>query len=73
MTPPGIRIDSNCSYLDGLPDEKRREIMRLLVDQVLIKGANNVWITLAIPTEEFVSIEKEESQFLWQVTVTCQY
>ena len=49
--------------LDDLPDEKRRDVLRLLVDQVLVDRNNNVSITLGIPTEDFVSIEKEESRF----------
>ena len=42
--------------LDDLPDEKRREVLRLLLDGVTIDGQNNLNLTLAIPTEEFVSI-----------------
>ena len=48
--------------LDDLPDEKRRDVLRLLVDQVLVDRNNNVNITLGIPTEDFVSIENEESR-----------
>ena len=48
--------------LDDLPDEKRRDVLRLLVDQVLVDRNNNVNITLGIPTEDFVSIEKDESR-----------
>ena len=48
--------------LDNLPDEKRRDVLRLLVDQILVDRNNNVSITLGIPTEDFVSIEKEESR-----------
>ena len=48
--------------LDGLPDEKRRDVLRLLVDQVLVDRNNNVSITLGIPTEDFASIENEESR-----------
>ena len=47
--------------LDDLPQEKRRDVLRLLVDQVLIDRDNNVSITLGIPTENLTSIEKEES------------
>ena len=47
--------------LDDLPQEKRRDVLRLIVDQVLIDRDNNVSITLGIPTENFTSIEKEES------------
>ena len=47
--------------LDELPDEKRRDVLRLLVDQVVIDGDNNVSITIGIPIEEFVSIDKKET------------
>ena len=47
--------------LDDLPDEGRREVLRLLLDGVTIDGENNVNLTLAIPTEEFVSIETPTS------------
>ena len=47
--------------LDDLPQEKRRDVLRLIVDQVLIDRDNNVSMTLGIPTENFTSIEKEES------------
>ena len=49
--------------LDELPDDKRRDVLRLLVDQVVIDGDNNVSITLGISTEDFVSIEESESRF----------
>ena len=49
--------------LDDLPQEKRRDVLRLIVDQVLIDRDNNVSITLGIPTENFTSIEKEESPY----------
>ena len=42
--------------LDDLPQEKRRDVLRLLLDEVTIDGENNVNFTLAIPTEELVSI-----------------
>ena len=38
--------------------------MRLIVDQIVIDGVNNVSITLGIPTEDLVSIEKEVSPYL---------
>ncbi len=38
--------------LDDLPDEKRRDVLRLLVDQVLVDRDNNISITLGIPTED---------------------
>ncbi len=49
--------------LDGLPDEKRRDVLRLLVDQITIDCENNVNITLGIPTEDIMSFEEEESRF----------
>ena len=42
--------------LDDLPQEKRRDVLRLLLDEVTIDGENNVNLTLAVPTEELVSI-----------------
>ena len=43
--------------LDDLPDEERREVLRLLLEGVTIDRNNNLNLTLAIPTEQFVSIE----------------
>ena len=48
--------------LDGLPAEERRDILRLIVDQIAIDRDNSVTITLGIPTQGFVSIEKEGSR-----------
>ena len=48
--------------LDDLPAEERREILRLIVDQIAIDRDNSVTITLGIPTQGFVSIEKEGSR-----------
>ena len=42
--------------LDDLSSEERRNVLLLLVDQVLINRDNNVNITLAIPTKDLVSI-----------------
>ena len=47
--------------LDELPDEKRRDVLRLLVDQVVIDQDNNVKITLGIASEDLMSIEEAES------------
>ena len=57
--------------LDDLPDEKRRDVLRLLVDQVLVDRNNNISITLGIPTEDFVSIENEESRYLRRLLADC--
>ena len=48
--------------LDDLSPEERREVLRLIVDQIVIDRDNNVSITLGIPIEDFVSIEKEASR-----------
>ena len=49
--------------LDDLPDEERREVLRLLLEGVTIDRENNVNLTLAIPTEQFVSIETPGSAY----------
>ncbi len=48
--------------LDDLPAEERRDILRLIVDQIAIDGGNSVSITLGIPTQGSVSNEKEGSR-----------
>ena len=42
--------------LDDLPDEGRRDLLKLLLEQVVIDRDNNVRLTLGIPTENLVSI-----------------
>ena len=42
--------------LDNLPDKERRDVLRLLLDGVTIDRYNNVNLTLAIPTDDLVSI-----------------
>ena len=37
--------------LDGLPDEERREVLNLLLDEATIDGQNRVALTLAIPAD----------------------
>ncbi len=49
--------------MDDLPDEKRRDVLRLLVDQISVDGDNKIGITLGIPTENLVSIENEASPY----------
>ena len=44
--------------LDGLSDEGRREVLQLLLDGATIDKHNNVNLTLAIPTEDVVSIAR---------------
>ena len=58
--------------LDDLPQEKRRDVLRLLVDQVLIDHNNNVSITLGIPTEHLTSFEKGESRFQCPTTAIAR-
>ncbi len=54
--------------LEDLPGEKRRDVLRLLVDQVVIDRDNNVSITLGIAAENLMSIEESESPCLCQTT-----
>ena len=49
--------------LDDLTDEERREVLRLLLDGATIDRRNNVDLTLAIPTEDVVSIAGQRSPF----------
>ncbi len=46
--------------LDDLPQEERREVLRLLLDGATIDRHNQVNLTLAIPTEDFLSIAGPE-------------
>ena len=48
--------------LDKLSSEERRDVLRLIVDRIVIDRDNMVSITLGIPAEDLVSIEKEESR-----------
>ena len=50
--------------LDDLSDDGRREVLELLLDGVTIDRENNVEITLAVPTEDVVSIEPPASDSL---------
>ena len=52
--------------LDEVPFEQRRDILKLLLDQVVIDGNNNVRFTLGIPTEGFVSNTNSETTFAIQ-------
>ncbi len=47
--------------VDDLPPEDLREVLRLIVDEIVIDRSNHVTITMGIPTDELVSIEKEAS------------
>ena len=49
--------------LDGLPDEGRREVLQLLLDGATIDRDNNIEITLAVPIDDFVSIEPPVSGY----------
>ncbi|MDE2860913.1 MAG: recombinase family protein [Chloroflexota bacterium] len=48
--------------LDDLTDEERREALGLLLDEATIDGSNNVELTLAIPTEDVVSIAGQNTR-----------
>ena len=50
--------------LDDLPDEQRRDVLRLIVEEIVVDGDNNVRITLGIPAKRLVSFAKERSRFL---------
>ena len=43
--------------LDDLPDEGRREVLQILLDGATIDRDNNLNLTLAVPMDDFVSIE----------------
>ena len=48
--------------LDDLPDEQRRELLNLLLEEAAIDGENRVTLTLAIPADEdLVSIAEPRS------------
>ncbi len=49
--------------LDDVPFEKRQDILKLLLDQVVIDRDNNVRLTLGIPTEDLVSTKNSETKF----------
>ena len=49
--------------LDDLSGKERREVLRLILDGATIDGSNNVDLTLAIPTEDVVSIAGQETPF----------
>ena len=46
--------------LDKLSSEERRDVLRLIVDEIVIDSDSRVNITLGIPAEDLVSFEKEE-------------
>ena len=43
--------------LDDLPQEKGRDVLRLLLDEVTIDGENKVNLTLAVPGEELCRLD----------------
>ena len=49
--------------LDDLPDEQRRDVLRLIVEEIVVDGDNNVRITLGIPAKSLVSFAKERSRW----------
>ena len=55
--------------LDDLPQEKGRDVLRLLLDEVTIDGESKVNLTLAVPREELcrwiTGISLSQSQFCW--------
>ena len=55
--------------LDDVPYEQRWDILKLLLDQVVIDRDNNIRLTLGIPTEDMVSIRYPETGFASQRTL----
>ena len=49
--------------LDDLTDEGRRKVLQFLLDGATIDSGYNVQITLAVPVDDFVSIEPPVSAF----------
>ena len=47
--------------IDNLPPEDLREVLRLVVDEIVIDRDNHVTITRGIPTDGLMSIDKEAS------------
>ncbi len=47
--------------IDNLPQEDLREVLRLVVDEIVIDRDNRVTITMGIPTDGLISIDKEAS------------
>ena len=52
--------------LEDVPVEQRRDILKLLLDRVVIDRDNNIRLTMGIPTEDFVSIMNSETTFAVQ-------
>ena len=48
--------------IDNLPPEDLGEVLRLVVDEIVIDRDNHVTITMGIPTDGLMSIDKEVSQ-----------
>ena len=48
--------------IDNLPPEDLREVLRLVVDGIVIDSDNRVTITMGIPTDGLMSIDKEVSR-----------
>ena len=53
--------------LDDLSQEQRREVLRLLLEEVTINRENNLNFTLAIPSEDLESIEPPVSDFRYKI------
>ena len=47
--------------IDNLPPDDFRELLRLVVDEIVIDRDNRVTITMGIPTDALMSIDKEVS------------
>ena len=58
-----VWADKVGSRFDEVPYEQRRDILKLLLDQVVIDGENNIRLTLGIPTDDLVSVKNSDSKF----------
>ena len=51
--------------IDNLPPEDLRKVLGLVVDEIVIDRDNHVTITLGIPTNDLLSIDKDGSRRLY--------
>ena len=58
--------DSIGAQLDNVPFQQHRDILKLLLDQVVNDRHNNICITLGISTQDFMSSANSEPEFAAQ-------
>ena len=64
-------VDKIGEGVDNLSQEDLREVLRLIVDEIVIDRDNHVTITMGIPTNELVSIENEASRPSYSLGSCC--